>query len=399
METQWPSARSGASVALVVPESAVFRFSFADFGDVSHPMPTLRAYITHDLLRASGILEPSAKLIDLVYSSCSDLEKTGWTLESTHLTDALLRASGGSTDQHSLDLPLVGAGEDNPIGPGVFDYSRAIVAASVTAAECLNAGYKVAINWSGGMHHACHNKMLGFCYLNDISAAMKVLLRRFNSVLYIDIDVHHGDGVENDWVGDNRVTTLSIHYYDGLYFPTTGYVPIDIGPNGAIRVNLPMAGNLADHRFTFIMKQVVDLLVRAKHPDCVVLQSGADSLAGDPLGFSNISGVGHASIVTLLKGLDIPLLLLGGGGYNMINVPRVWAIETAIATGVKLPPWSVVERKCSPLIRMVMDGIRTWVVPNFNVIDSNTSKTVDHLLRYVQRKVEEFEGKAILNED
>jgi len=376
-----------AKVALIVPESAVFRFSFCDVTDnESHPMPTLRAYIVHDLLRASGILEKDKGFVDLIYSNYVDLVKTKkWTFEENVLTDAMLRSSGGPSDHHMVELRKAGANDgDNPMGPGVYDYARAIVTASVSGAFALIDGYKIAINWSGGMHHACFEQMSGFCYLNDISEAIKVLLQKFDSVLYIDIDVHHGDGVENDWKTDNRVITVSCHYFDGHFFPSTGWEPILIdSESGNIRINLPMAGHFSDEKFMYLMDSVIRIVVKELTPDVIVLQSGADSLAGDPLGVFNLSGIGHSSVITICKSLNIPMLVVGGGGYNIVNVPRAWALETAIATDERLPAWDETIKKCTSLSRYVMEGVDSWLPPDFHCTDDNSSDYIENLIHCI----------------
>jgi len=378
-----------AKVALIVPESAVFRFSFCDVTEnEQHSMPTLRAYITHDLLRATGILEEDKGFVDLIYSNYVDLLTTrGWKLTQNELTDAMQRSSGGPTDHHMVELRKAGANEcDNPMGPGVYDYSRAIVAASVSGAFAIIDGYKIAINWSGGMHHACYEKMSGFCYLNDISEAIKVLLTKFQSVLYIDIDVHHGDGVEEDWKLDSRVITCSCHYFDGLYFPSTGWEPITVDDDtGNVRINLPMSGQFSDEKFMYLMDSIVRLIVNQLQPDVIVLQSGADSLAGDPLGVFNLSGVGHSSVITICKSLNLPMLVVGGGGYNLVNVPRAWALETAIATEERLPPWEDMIPKCGKVTRYIMKGADSWVPVDFHATDDNSSDYLENLIHYVAR--------------
>jgi len=153
-------------------------------------------------------------------------------------------------------------------------------------------------------------------------------------VLYIDIDIHHGDGVEEAFYFTNRVLTCSFHKQKD-YFPGTGKVEDrGLGKGFGYSVNVPLLNGVTDDEYKSVFEPVIQYLLGWYQPDVVVLQCGADSLSGDKLGCFNISMNGHADCVRFLRATNIPLVLLGGGGYTTRNVSSVWTYETACALGI-----------------------------------------------------------------
>jgi histone deacetylase 1/2 len=149
-------------------------------------------------------------------------------------------------------------------------------------------------------------------------------------VLYIDIDIHHGDGVEEAFYCTNRVMTVSLHKF-GNFFPGTGD-PKDIGYGEGknYSVNFPLQDGVDDATFESIFKPLISSIMDWYRPSAVVLQCGADSLTGDRLGCFNLTLKGHASCVEFVKSYNLPTLVLGGGGYTIKNVARCWTYETAL---------------------------------------------------------------------
>jgi histone deacetylase 1/2 len=194
---------------------------------------------------------------------------------------------------------------------------------SVGGAYKLNRGTAdVCINWSGGLHHAKKSESSGFCYINDIVLSILELLKYHQRVLYIDIDIHHGDGVEEAFYTTDRVMTVSFHKY-GEYFPGTGSVhDTGVGAGKSYSLNFPLLDGMDDHSFESIFRTVISRVMESYRPGAVVLQCGADSLSGDRLGCFNLSLRGHGSCVEYMKSFNVPLLLLGGGGYTVRNVAR-----------------------------------------------------------------------------
>ena len=162
------------------------------------------------------------------------------------------------------------------------------------------------------------------------------LLKYHHRVLYIDIDIHHGDGVEEAFYTTDRVMTVSFHKY-GDFFPGTGDVA-DVGHNKGkyYSVNVPLRDGVDDSSYQNLFKPIMTEVMERYQPGAVVLQCGADSLTGDRLGSFNLSLKGHAECVSFMKSFGVPLLLLGGGGYTIRNVARCWTYETATVLGVDI---------------------------------------------------------------
>ena len=194
----------------------------------------------------------------------------------------------------------------------------------------------------------------------DIVLGILELLRYHPRVLYIDIDVHHGDGVEEAFYTTDRVMTVSFHKY-GEFFPGTGELrDIGIGKGKHYSCNFPLRDGITDESYKSVFEPVISKIMEHYQPSAVVLQCGSDSLAGDKLGCFNLSmrgkhftllytvlplplpnltllsSLGHANCVEFVKSFGLPLLLLGGGGYTMRNVSRAWAYETGLAAGQEL---------------------------------------------------------------
>jgi histone deacetylase 1/2 len=220
----------------------------------------------------------------------------------------------------------------------MYDFCQLSSGGSVAGAVKLNKqACDIAINWSGGLHHAKKSEASGFCYVNDIVLAILELLKYHQRVLYIDIDIHHGDGVEEAFYTTDRVMTVSFHKY-GEYFPGTGDLKdIGAGKGKHYSVNFPLRDGITDEAYEDIFKAVISRVMESFQPSAVVLQCGADSLTGDRLGCFNLTLKGHGKCVEFVKKFGLPLLLVGGGGYTIRNVARCWTHETAVALGAEIP--------------------------------------------------------------
>ncbi|KAH9552486.1 hypothetical protein CY35_09G069300 [Sphagnum magellanicum] len=251
---------------------------------------------------------------------------------------AFLREVTPDTQHEQLRaLKLFNVGEDCPVFDGLFSFCQTSAGGSVSGAVMLNHGRSdIAINWAGGLHHAKMREASGFCYVNDIVLAILELLKHHSRVLYIDIDVHHGDGVEEAFYTTDRVMTVSFHMF-GDFFPGTGDLR-DIGHEKGkyYALNVPLKAGIDDESYQSLFKPVITKVMEVYQPGVVVLQCGADSLSGDRLGCFNLSVKGHAECVRFVRSFNVPLLLVGGGGYTIRNVARCWCYETGIAVGMDL---------------------------------------------------------------
>lgn len=172
--------------------------------------------------------------------------------------------------------------------------------------------------------------------ITDIVLGILELLRFRQRVLYVDIDVHHGDGVEEAFYTTDRVMTVSFHKY-GEYFPGTGELrDVGVGQGKYYAVNFPLRDGIDDLSYKSIFEPVIKSVMEWYRPEAVVLQCGGDSLSGDRLGCFNLSMRGHANCINFIKSFNLPTLVVGGGGYTMRNVARTWAFETGVLCGEQL---------------------------------------------------------------
>jgi histone deacetylase 1/2 len=243
--------------------------------------------------------------------------------------------------QYSNVLQKFNAGDttDCPVFDGLFEFTQLYTGASIDGAIALNQDQAdIAVNWSGGLHHAKKSEASGFCYINDIVLAILELLKVHARVLYVDIDVHHGDGVEEAFYTTDRVMTLSLHKY-GDFFPGTGHIQ-DVGAREGIgySVNAPLQAGITDEIYLEqLFIPIFDKIMEVFQPGAIVLQCGADSLAQDRLGCFNLTTRGHGRAVKHVQSYGVPTLVLGGGGYTIRNVSRLWAYETSVLLDEDIP--------------------------------------------------------------
>ena len=231
-----------------------------------------------------------------------------------------------------------GFGYDCPLRKGTFEYCRNIAGGSLTAASLLCQGkYHVAVHWMGGWHHAHKDRASGYCYVNDIVLSILRLSHNFKRVLYIDVDVHHGDGVERAFAATDRILTFSAHHATPGFFPGTGNVEdVGVGRGKFYSVNLPLKEGASDGVYKAIVKKAL-LVVREKfRPDAVVFQAGCDGLNGDPMKVLNLTPNSLISVLKFVLKWEIPTLVLGGGGYHEANAAKCWCRMTAAVADVEL---------------------------------------------------------------
>lgn len=173
---------------------------------------------------------------------------------------------------------------------------------------------------------------------NFLEASFDDSCRYYPRVLYIDIDIHHGDGVEQAFYSSNRVFTVSIHkYFHPVFFPGTGKWSDDGASHGKhFCLNIPLSDGIDDDSYTNLFREVIDATITAFNPSAIVLQCGADSLGCDKLGAFNLSIAAHGDCVRFVKNFNLPLLVLGGGGYTIHNVSRCWTYETSVLVGTEI---------------------------------------------------------------
>lgn len=294
--------------------------------------------------------------------------------------------------QKEFDVPVGSKSSDCPLFPKVWELACSQAGGSLACADVLNSGVAdVAIHFGGGMHHAAAAHASGFCFVNDIVLCIHRLLKSFSRILYVDLDVHHGDGVEAAFVGNPRVLTLSLHQFGNSFFPGTGDYVVDSfsfregqpftyeevlnNPHlcdgtsfgSSFSVNVPLPPRTGDSAYFLSFRTAYDAIFSLFDPEAVVVQCGADTICGDPIGRLCISTRTHVACVrhilksgsirnelyasnvgnekchtplTFINGTQcssrkkVPTVLLGGGGYHVLHTAQCWALHTAAALGV-----------------------------------------------------------------
>ncbi|MCB7138201.1 acetoin utilization protein AcuC [Cellulosimicrobium marinum] len=315
-----------------------------DFGP-GHPMAPTRLDLTMRLVTALGLLD--APGVEVVAPGAADDVVLGTVHEAAYV--AAVRAAS----DHGTPDPGRGLGtEDDPVFAGMHDAAARIVAASWDAAGAVASGRAVhAVNVAGGMHHAKAGAASGFCVYNDAAVAIRRLLADgFDRVAYVDLDAHHGDGVEDVFRDDPRVLTVSVHQSGTTLFPGTGHATDVGGPaaqGSAVNVALPRRTDGA--RWLRAVDAVVPPVLRAFRPQVLVTQHGCDAHGDDPLSDLDVSVGAQRAAATLVHDLAHELadgrwIALGGGGYAVARVvPLVWSavvaevVHAPVTDGTPLP--------------------------------------------------------------
>lgn len=311
-----------------------------DFGP-EHPMNPVRVDLTMQLTRTLGLLDGNA-LVAVPAPDATDSD-----LLLVH-DPALIEAVRRTSEDPSRHEPRFGLGtDDNPTFRNMHAAARHVVGASIEAARQVWTGTAVhAANIAGGLHHAMPNAASGFCVYNDVAVAIRWLLDNgARKVAYVDVDVHHGDGVQKIFYDDPRVLTISLHETGQMLFPGTGF-PVETGGPNAIgtSANVALPPGTADAGWLRAFHAVVPPLVRAFEPDVLVTQHGCDSHADDPLAHLMLSVDGQRASYLALHELAHEVcggrwVATGGGGYEIVDVvPRSWSHLLAIVGGIPLDP-------------------------------------------------------------
>ncbi|KAG9235604.1 hypothetical protein BJ875DRAFT_483087 [Amylocarpus encephaloides] len=328
-----PPAADGPST-----KKRVAYFYDSDVGNYAyvagHPMKPHRIRLAHSLIMNYGVYQKME-----IYRAKPATRHEMTQFHTDEYIDFLQKVTPDNMDTFAKEQGKYNVGDDCPVFDGLFEFCGISAGGSMEGAARLNRGKcDIAINWAGGLHHAKKSEASGFCYVNDIVLGIIELLRFKKRVLYVDIDVHHGDGVEEAFYTTDRVMTVSFHKY-GEYFPGTGELrDIGVGSGKNYAVNFPLRDGINDETYKSIFEPVVQSVMDYYQPEAVVLQCGGDSLSGDRLGCFNLSMRGHANCVRFVRSFGMPTLVLGGGGYTMRNVARTWAFETGVLVGQQMGP-------------------------------------------------------------
>ncbi|SDL57504.1 acetoin utilization protein AcuC [Nonomuraea maritima] len=305
-----------------------------DFGP-GHPLAPVRVELTMALARQLGVLD---KIETVGCVPASDDELT--MVHQPGYIEAVKRVSASGLPDAGTGLGTV----DNPAFKGVHEASALIAGASLAAARSVWEGSaEHAVNVAGGLHHAMPGLASGFCVYNDPALAIAWLLRQgVERIAYVDVDVHHGDGVQAVFYDDPRVLTISLHESPRTLFPGTGF-PEETGAEGT-SVNVALPAGCGDAGWLRAFHAVVPPLLRAFAPEILVTQHGCDSHALDPLANLMLSLDGQRTAYAALHRLAHETaggrwIATGGGGYELVQVvPRAWTHLLAEAAGEPIDP-------------------------------------------------------------
>jgi len=317
-----------------------------DFG-AHHPFKIFRLGLTYNLIEAYDLIATNDVAV-LEPRMASESEALGFHTQG--YLECLRLASDGTWTPNLFTHGL--GSSDNPVFPGVYDWAMSVAGASILCAEeILSGNVDRAFNLSGGLHHAMPSRASGFCHVNDGVLAIQTLTNGGKRVAYVDIDAHHGDGVEHAFYGSSDVLTISIHQTGQTIFPGTGFVndigegfpgtgfvnDIGEGEGEGYAVNVPLAPGAGDDVYERAFQEIILPLLRIYQPEILVTQLGSDAVLGDVVANLRLSLCGFEHCVQHLRALDLPWIALGGGGYDVANVARAWTMAWATILDRELP--------------------------------------------------------------
>ncbi|KAH3661400.1 hypothetical protein OGAPHI_006807 [Ogataea philodendri] len=350
---------------------------------------------TRLLTPANASVDDLAKFHDREYAAHL-LRKRDWSLHVNPLSPTQRRVvqdnhnnnnNGGTRPDASTDADdtRFGLVFDCPVFPFLDEYCSVTAGASLTAAEFLIETHSTVINWSGGRHHAHKSEASGFCYVNDVVLAILRLRQKYKRVAYIDLDLHHGDGVSEAFKFSRNVLTISVHRTDMHFFPGSGKQPVDgFGRGVGYDVNIPTKKGLSDRSFTWIVDNIVLPKLVNFSPECMVIQCGGDGLCTD-LNFRewNLTLRNYGRTVNkIVNTARIPTMLLGGGGYNALETCKLWCYITGLVLGKDADRWDALPDMSGDLLDF--REMEFWQNDNpRNMLDTNSDEYLMRLQRAI----------------
>lgn len=297
-------------------------------------MKPVRLRYAYELIDAMGAFEASEVML-VKPREADQREVLGFHTESYLRAVQILSRGDYFPNPSEFNL---GSG-DNPVYTGMYEAAILSTGASLKAAELLVRGeVRTAFNISGGLHHAMPEYASGFCIFNDPVIAIQYLLKQGMRIAYVDIDCHHGDGVQHAFYDTDEVLTISLHESAEFIFPGTGFTnEAGLGRGRGYSVNLPLYPFTTDELYLWAFRAIVPPLVRAFRPDVLVTQMGVDAHFADPITHGALTVQGFGGVVTEFDGLAPLWLGLGGGGYDLQAVARAWAVAFSIMSQQEFP--------------------------------------------------------------
>jgi acetoin utilization protein AcuC len=307
-----------------------------------HPLNPRRLELTLGLIRALDLVDDEAcRIVPARVATDDEI----LAAHDAAFVDAVRGAGTGSVENETLLKFGLGT-QDVPVVPGMHDAAAHVAGATLRAAELvMNGAVQRAFSIAGGLHHARRAEASGFCIYNDVAIAIRWLQRTFGArVMYIDIDAHHGDGVQWIFYDDPEVLTVSLHESGSFLYPGTGFIDeMGEGDGYGFSVNVPLDPHSDDSSFLHAARTLLPPLADAFSPDVIVLQAGCDAHLLDPLTHLRCTTSLYETLVALIGDIadqhcDGRIIATGGGGYAIYSVvPRAWALVWSGLCGAHTP--------------------------------------------------------------
>lgn len=314
------------SVLLFSDELARF-----DYGK-DHPFKPVRAKKTLELCDRYNLLDrPGVALRSPEKASREDLCR----FHKSAYVEALEKIEQGHFEPEMLAYGL--GTEENPLLPNLFEWCRGMTGGTLTGLALLGQGSSRVFHLVGGCHHAGPDRAEGFCYVNDICVGiLKALDSGLKRIAYVDIDAHHGNGVQDAFYGEDRVLVVSLHETGKSLYPWSGF-ETEIGEDKGrgFNVNIPLEPGTDDQVYEEAFDRIVPPLLKRFDPELLVAQIGADTLISDPLTHLRLTNNAYRSVVRKLVEASPLLLALGGGGYDVYRTARCWTLAWCEMSGLE----------------------------------------------------------------
>jgi acetoin utilization protein AcuC len=295
-----------------------------------HPMRPIRLRYTYELLDSYGAFTDSAQLIKPRPATAEEVS----AFHTPDYIQAVRMLSSGMYLPGAAQYGFSAMG-DNPVFPGMYEASLLSTGGTMVAAEMVAQGkVKAAFNISGGLHHAMASRASGFCVFNDPVVAIKYLMKQGMKVAYVDIDAHHGDGVQAAFYDTDQVLTISTHESGRFLFPGTGFVDeAGTGKGRGYSVNVPLFPYTGDDTYLWAFRESVIPLIKAFKPDVLFTQLGIDTHVRDPITHLQLTSRAFTGAVEEFAKLGLPWIATGGGGYDVMAVARCWTLAYGVMAG------------------------------------------------------------------
>jgi acetoin utilization protein AcuC len=293
----------------------------------SHPLRPERLRMVCELLHAYHALD-GERSCHYTPTTATAEELALW--HTVEYIDAVRRLSAGDRSVPAYRFNF-GPG-DNPVFASMYETEALKAGASLLAARLvLKRKVDAAFSYSGGLHHAMADHASGFCVFNDAAIAIRWLASQGQRVVYVDIDAHHGDGVQAAFNSTDQVMTISLHESGHYLFPGTGFVyELGTGRGRGYSINVPLLPYTADEVYLWAFQEIVPPLVSEFAPDVLVTQLGIDTHYQDPLTHLQLTTRGYARMLRSFRDMELPWVALGGGGYNVHTVARAWTLAYGV---------------------------------------------------------------------